>query len=55
MVEELREAPGGRYWLSLLSQEDTDFGRRYISLSVEARLFVRSGRDEIGCFGPASP
>jgi hypothetical protein len=55
MVDDLRQAPGGRYWLSLLSQEETDFGRRYITLSVEARLFVRSGRDEIGYFGPAAP
>jgi hypothetical protein len=55
MVEDLRAAPGGRYWLSLLSRENTDFGRRYITLSVEARLFVRSGRDEIGYFGPAAP
>lgn len=55
LVSEMRSAPSGRYWLTVVSQQDPDFGRRYIPMSVEARLFVRSGRDELGFFPPESP
>ena len=55
MVRGFRTAPVGRYWIVMNAQTDPDFGRRYIGVSVEARLFVRSGRDELGFFGPAAP
>lgn len=54
-VTGFRATPSGRYWIVVPAMSDPDFGRRYIELSVEARLFVRSGRDELGFFGPAAP
>ena len=53
LVAELRGLPNGQYWLQFQSRQDPDFGREYIDVSVEARLFVRSGRDELGFFGIA--
>jgi DNA-binding beta-propeller fold protein YncE len=55
MVQSFRSRPIGRYWITLNARQDTDFGRRYFEISVETRLFVRSGRDELGFFGPSSP
>ncbi|MEX2444332.1 MAG: hypothetical protein WD492_12045 [Alkalispirochaeta sp.] len=55
LVESFRRRPIGRYWITLDARQDPDFGRRYFEMSVEARLFVRSGRDELGFFGPSSP
>ena len=51
-VESVQRRPSGRYWLSYQSPANTDFGRAYIPFSVEARLLVRSGRDEVGFFAP---
>ncbi len=53
LVTAFRNTPAGRYWLTYRSTANPDFGRAYIGLSVEAELFVRSGRDEIGFFPPA--
>ncbi|MFP4066788.1 MAG: VWA domain-containing protein [Spirochaetaceae bacterium] len=47
------EHPSGRYTLRYTSGRDTDFGRAYIPLEVEAYLIRRSGRDEAGYFGPS--
>lgn len=44
--------PSGRYTLRFTSGSNTDFGRAYIPLEVEAYLIRRSGRDEAGYFGP---
>ncbi len=50
--EDLSRQKEGLYVLRYTSREDTDFGRRYIPVEVEARLIQRSGKDEIGYFGP---
>ncbi|MFO8042446.1 MAG: hypothetical protein R6U25_04520 [Alkalispirochaeta sp.] len=55
LIDSFRSRPVGRYWITLDARQDPDFGRRYIEMSVETRLFVRSGRDELGFFGPSSP
>lgn len=52
IVDELRGTHDGRYRLSYISTENSDFGRRYIPLSVEAALYQRSGRDEMGYYAP---
>ncbi len=53
LIENLADDPVGRYWLSYRSEANPDFGRAYIGVSAEARIFVRSGRDEIGFFPPS--
>ncbi len=55
LIDSVRSRPVGRYWITLDARQDADFGRRYFEMSVETRLFVRSGRDELGFFGPSSP
>lgn len=50
--EDLSCQKEGLYVLKYTSGEDTDFGRRYIPVEVEARLIQRSGKDEMGYFGP---
>jgi hypothetical protein len=50
--EDLSRQKEGLYVLKYTSGEDTDFGRRYIPVEVEARLIQRSGKDEMGYFGP---
>lgn len=52
VIEELRTAASGTYLLQYQSVHDSDFGRRYIPLEVEAYLLERSGRDEVGYYGP---
>lgn len=52
VVEEAKRLPSGSYMLTYNSVHDSDFGRRYIPLEVEAYLLERSGRDEAGYFGP---
>jgi DNA-binding beta-propeller fold protein YncE len=52
LVERIQAEPSGRYVLSYQSVFDSDFGRRYIPLEVEAYVLERSGRDEAGYFGP---
>lgn len=54
LEQNMRADQSGRYWLVFQAGSDPDFGRRYINLSVEASLFVRSGRDEMGFYGPVS-
>ncbi len=50
--QDLTKQKEGLYVLKYTSREDTDFGRRYIPVEVEARLIQRSGKDESGYFGP---
>ncbi|MFW6312773.1 MAG: hypothetical protein ACOC2N_02695 [Spirochaetota bacterium] len=52
VVSEIRDRPSGSYMLLYNSVHDSDFGRRYIPLEIEAYLLERSGRDETGYFGP---
>jgi len=52
VIAELAAKPSGTYLLSYNSVHDTDFGRRYIPVEVEAYLLRRSGRDESGYYGP---
>lgn len=52
LIRDIQEYPGGRYWLTYTSRANPDFGRAYLPLSAEARLLVRSGRDEMGYFPP---
>lgn len=52
VIDELAAKPSGTYLLSYNSVHDTDFGRHYIPLEVEAYLLHRSGRDEAGYYGP---
>jgi len=42
----------GSYLLKYGSLFDSDFGRKYLPLEVEVRLFQKSGRDESGYFAP---
>ncbi|NBF39873.1 MAG: hypothetical protein GVY14_05605 [Spirochaetes bacterium] len=50
--DDVVDRPSGRYTLRVTSGSNTDFGRVYIPLEVEAYLIRRSGRDEAGYFGP---
>jgi DNA-binding beta-propeller fold protein YncE len=43
-------APTGRYRFSFVSKADTSFGRGYLSLGLEAYLYKRSGKDELGYY-----
>jgi DNA-binding beta-propeller fold protein YncE len=52
LIKDLRNQKDGGYLLRYRSVNDTDFGRRFIPLEVEATLIRRSGRDETGYFGP---
>ena len=52
IVDQLKESRSGSYLLSYRSGNDSDFGRRYIPIEIEAYLLERSGRDEAGYFGP---
>ncbi len=52
LAAEVLDSPQGRYTLRTISRSDSDFGRRYIPLEVEAYLIQRSGRGELGYFGP---
>ncbi len=51
ILEEQRRAQGS-YILRYQSAAETDFGRAYIPVDVEARLLIRSGRGESGYFAP---
>lgn len=55
LVTDMARRPSGRYWLTYNSSAFADFGRAYLELAVEARIFVRSGRDELGFFPPPEP
>jgi len=42
----------GSYQFRFNSLFDSDFGRKYLPVEIEARLFQKSGRDESGYFAP---
>jgi hypothetical protein len=48
----LANTPSGTYRFSYISAEDSDFGNRQMSVSVEGYLFQKSGRDELGYYAP---
>ncbi|MBN1647206.1 MAG: hypothetical protein JW874_04165 [Spirochaetales bacterium] len=52
VAEDLRNSLTGRYVLEYNSKAQTDFGRRYIPVKIEAHIYARSGRDETGFFAP---
>jgi DNA-binding beta-propeller fold protein YncE len=52
LAAEIAGAPTGRYRFSFTSKADTSFGRGYLSLGLEAYLYKRSGKDEIGYYAP---
>ncbi|AFG37982.1 NHL repeat-containing protein [Spirochaeta africana] len=52
LMEHARTAPDGWYTLRYRSDANSDFGRRFLPLSVESLLLQRSGRDELGFFAP---
>ena len=48
----LRSAPSGRYEFSFVSADDPEFGERQMTVALEAWLYHKSGRDEIGYYAP---
>jgi len=52
VLEDVRSSGTGFYTLSYNSSAFTDFGRAYIPLSLEVNYVRKSGRDELGFFGP---
>jgi hypothetical protein len=49
---EIAGAASGRYRFSFESKADTSYGRGYLALGVEAYLFKKSGKDELGYYAP---
>jgi len=49
---ELITRKDGSYLFRFNSLFDSDFGRKYLPVEIEARLFQKSGRDESGYFAP---
>lgn len=52
LAEEIAGAASGRYRFSFESKADTSYGRGYLALGVEAYLFKKSGKDELGYYAP---
>jgi len=52
LAHDIAAAASGRYRFSFESKADTSFGRGYLSISVEAYLFKKSGKDELGYYAP---
>jgi DNA-binding beta-propeller fold protein YncE len=52
LASEISQAATGRYRFSFVSKADTSFGRDYLTLGVEAYLYKKSGKDEIGYYAP---
>jgi DNA-binding beta-propeller fold protein YncE len=52
LAAEIASAPTGRYRFSFTSKAETSFGRGYLSLGLEAYLYKRSGKDELGYYAP---
>jgi hypothetical protein len=50
LAAEILSAPTGRYRFSFTSKADTNFGRAYLTVGVEAYLYKRSGKDELGYY-----
>lgn len=52
LIQEEERRSQGSYILRYTSSAETDFGRAYIPLEVEARLLIRTGRGQTGYFAP---
>jgi len=52
LANAIKDAPSGRYSFSFISQADSNFGREQLGINIEAYLFKKSGRDELGYFAP---
>jgi len=48
----ISQATTGRYRFSFTSKAETSFGRGYLALGVEAYLYKKSGKDELGYYAP---
>jgi DNA-binding beta-propeller fold protein YncE len=52
LAAEIASAPTGRYRFSFTSKAETSFGRGYLAVGLEAYLYKRSGKDELGYYAP---
>ena len=52
LVAEIASAETGRYRFAFTSKAETTFGRGYLAMSVEAYLYKKSGKDELGYYAP---
>jgi len=52
LIDDLLPLKDGSYRFSFETLFDSDFGRRYLPIEVETKLFQKSGRDEAGYFAP---
>jgi DNA-binding beta-propeller fold protein YncE len=50
LAAEIGSAPTGRYRFSFVSKAATSFGRGYLAVGLEAYLYKRSGKDELGYY-----
>jgi hypothetical protein len=52
LAAEIASAPTGRYRFAFKSKAETSFGRGYLTVGLEAYLYKRSGKDELGYYAP---
>jgi hypothetical protein len=52
LAQEISRAATGRYRFSFTSKAETSFGQGYLALGVEAYLYKKSGKDELGYYAP---
>ncbi len=52
VITHLKSQKSATYVLSFTSPTDTQFGERYIDLSVQVMLYTKTGKDENGYFAP---
>jgi len=52
LAAEISSSATGRYRFSFVSKAETSFGRGYLDVGVEAYLYKRSGKDELGYYAP---
>lgn len=52
LASTIGEAPTGRYRFSFTSKAETSFGRGYLTVGLEAYLYKRGGKDELGYYAP---
>jgi len=52
LASSIAATPTGRYRFSFTSKAQTSFGRGYLSVGLEAYLYKRSGKDELGYYAP---
>jgi DNA-binding beta-propeller fold protein YncE len=52
VIEDIRTAKTGTYYMQYTASFPTDFGKRYLEVSVQAFVGKRSGRDDLGYFAP---